>query len=98
MNINLTSKFLTAALALTFMAGSCNLALAQKNVRLWNNKSADLPASILNSSQARTNALISKPGNSQDYVSNGSGGWQLYTNSAYTYDTQGKLTQRIYTD
>jgi hypothetical protein len=49
-------------------------------------------------SNHRSNALVSRPGNSQDYMPTGSGTWQLDTKSAYTYDSQGRLTSRVYSD
>lgn len=49
-------------------------------------------------SQAKINALVSRPGTSQDYSATSLGSWQLDAISTYTYDAQGRLTQRVYAD
>ncbi|MBK0401638.1 T9SS type A sorting domain-containing protein [Adhaeribacter sp. BT258] len=94
-----TSRFLTAALAVWLLAGVGINVLAQGNsTKFRPGKLTVKPADAPTGSHARINALVSRPGNSQDYVASGGGNWQIQSHSTYTYDTQGRLTQRLYTD
>ncbi|MFC5269260.1 T9SS type A sorting domain-containing protein [Adhaeribacter terreus] len=94
-----TSKFLTAAFTVLLLSGADNNVMAQENaLKFRPGKLTIKPSDSQYSSHARTNGMVSRPGNSMDYtVDPSSGNWQLQSSSTYTYDSQGRLTQRLYT-
>ena len=91
-----TTKLIAAALTLSVLAGAGNQASGHFKTPLQRiGKQAAKTAQ--SSRHASINALISKPGNSQDFRATGSGTWQLEGYSTYNYDAQGRLTARVIT-
>ena len=99
MTVSFSSKLLKTALAFSFTvwAGTATFAQGSKNP-LRTSQSFTSIFSGAGTASAKVNALVSRPGNSQDFTATGPGSWQHIANSAYTYDNQGRLTQRLYTD
>ncbi|KAA9340942.1 T9SS type A sorting domain-containing protein [Adhaeribacter soli] len=95
MGRNFTTRFLAAALILLVLAGAYNAASGQAKMSLF--RTGNQAAKNPHSSSAKINALVSKPGNSQDFLATSSGNWQLQTQSTYLYNTQGRLLSRYYT-
>ena len=97
------SLFTATILKTAFVAGFTFLAGSQATAQFAKNSfrpGQALTAAFINpgNQQAKVNALVSRPGNSQDFITTGPNTWQLESNSTYTYDTQGRLTMRQYAD
>lgn len=99
MNAFFTSFLFNTALVAGIAGLTGGQALAQQNAPAV--RASPLFVSALSNpanAEAKVNAMVSRPGNSQDFVSTGAGTWQHQANSTYTYDNQGRLTMRLYAD
>jgi len=94
-----TSKVLktTLAFSVAMWVGTTAFAQANKNQARSSQNFTSLFSGV-SGATAKVSALVSRPGNSQDFVATGPGAWLHESNSAYMYDSQGRLTQRLYTD
>src|SRR6187401_2834306 len=97
MAFSLSSRILKMALVLSVLAVGPALAQNNANPLRSGQNITGLFTNHINAA-AKVNAVVSRPGNSQDFMAAGAGNWQHETNSAYSYDSQGRLTQRLYTN
>src|SRR5688572_29888072 len=98
MKFNFSSGFVKTILAVTLSIWATGLATAQGTIQHRSGKNLAATLGGQTKHLSKISALVSRPGNSQDFSTMGGGTWQHETNSAYTYDTQGRLTLRLYTD
>jgi hypothetical protein len=98
----ITSEFLKTALAFALLLSMGGAGFAQPgtlhSISGKGKAAYGLTFRSRTGSNARVSAVISRPGNSQDFSKQAGGTWLQESNSIYTYDAGGRLTQRLYQD